>query len=83
VDPASRRRFWLRIHELAVQGVSILVTTHYMEEASQCTRIAFLSRGHLIAIGRPDEIPRQFGRTTVEDVFVELQERDEAALRAG
>jgi ABC-2 type transport system ATP-binding protein len=78
VDPASRRRFWRRIHELAASGVTVLVTTHYMDEAAQCTRLAFLSRGHLIALGTPGEIPRLFGQATVEDVFVALQERDEA-----
>ena len=56
VDPASRRRFWKRIHELARDGITILVTTHYMDEASQCMRLGFLSRGHLIALGTPEEI---------------------------
>ena len=77
VDPASRRRFWRRIDELARDGITILVTTHYMDEARECHRLGFLSRGHLIALGPPDEIPRMFGKTSVEDVFVELQERDE------
>jgi ABC-2 type transport system ATP-binding protein len=80
VDPASRRRFWVRIHELANAGTTILVTTHYMDEASQCTRLAFLSRGHLIAVGTPSEIPAMFGQTTIEDVFVSLQEKDEGKL---
>jgi ABC-2 type transport system ATP-binding protein len=78
VDPASRRQFWKRIHELARGGKTILVTTHYMDEASQCTRLAFLSRGHLIAVGAPTEIPAMFGQSTIEDVFVSLQEKDEA-----
>jgi ABC-2 type transport system ATP-binding protein len=79
VDPASRRRFWTRIHAMAAEGITILVTTHYMDEASQCTRLAFLSRGHLIALGTPEEIPKMFGQNSVEDVFVELQMRDEGA----
>ena len=77
VDPASRREFWSRIHALAAGGTTILVTTHYMDEASQCGRLGFLSRGHLIAIGTPAEVVQQFGQATVEDVFVELQKRDE------
>jgi ABC-2 type transport system ATP-binding protein len=77
VDPASRREFWQRIHAMAHDGTTILVTTHYMDEASQCRRLAFLSRGHLIALGTPEEIERQFGQPTVEDVFIELQRRDE------
>lgn len=78
VDPASRRQFWDLIHEMAGRGTTILVTTHYMDEASRCDRLAFLSRGHLIALGTPDEVTRQFGQKTVEDVFIELQLRDEA-----
>jgi ABC-2 type transport system ATP-binding protein len=77
VDPASRRRFWEIIHDLAARGTTILVTTHYMDEAEQCHRLAFLSRGHLIALGTPAEITRQFGLPSVEDVFIELQIRDE------
>jgi ABC-2 type transport system ATP-binding protein len=77
VDPASRREFWERIHAMAAAGTTILVTTHYMDEASQCKRLAFLSRGHLIAVGTPAEVERQFGQPTIEDVFIELQRKDE------
>ena len=79
VDPAARRRFWQIIHALAAVGTTILVTTHYMDEAAQCGRIAFLSRGHLIALGTPDQITAQFGQPSIEDVFIELQRRDEGA----
>ncbi len=78
VDPAARRRFWEIIYELAARGTTILVTTHYMDEAARCQRLAFLSRGHLIAVGTPDDVPRQFGQPTIEDVFIELQRRDDA-----
>ncbi|HLE56751.1 MAG TPA: ABC transporter ATP-binding protein [Rhodothermia bacterium] len=77
VDPAARRQFWDTIYALARQGTTIVVTTHYMDEASRCQRIAFLSRGHLIAIGTAEEITTQFGKPTIEDVFIELQQRDE------
>lgn len=77
VDPASRRRFWEIIHDMAHRGTTILVTTHYMDEAARCDRLAFMSRGHLIALGTPDEVTRQFGLANVEDVFIELQRRDE------
>lgn len=79
VDPAARRRFWETIYDLARQGTTILVTTHYMDEAERCGRVAFLSRGHLIALGTTDEVTRQFGQPTIEDVFIELQRRDEGA----
>lgn len=77
VDPAARRHFWEMIHHLAAGGTTILVTTHYMDEAARCGRLAFLSRGHLIAVGTPDEVTRQFGQPTIEDVFIALQARDE------
>jgi ABC-2 type transport system ATP-binding protein len=79
VDPAARRRFWEIIHDLAGRGTTVLVTTHYMDEAERCGRIAFLSRGHLIALGTVDEITGQFGLDSIEDVFIELQRRDEGA----
>jgi ABC-2 type transport system ATP-binding protein len=78
VDPAARRTFWETIYRLAARGTTILVTTHYMDEAERCQRLAFLSRGHLIALGTPNEITTQFGTSSVEEVFVMLQEKDEA-----
>ena len=79
VDPAARRAFWESIYQLARGGTTILVTTHYMDEAERCQRLAFLSRGHLIGLGTPAEIPALFGQKTIEGVFVELQRRDEGA----
>jgi ABC-2 type transport system ATP-binding protein len=79
VDPAARRAFWKSIYELASRGTTILVTTHYMDEASRCQRLAFLSRGHLIGLGTVAEILAQFNQPTIEDVFIELQRRDEGA----
>lgn len=79
VDPASRRQFWDTIRRLARDGTTILVTTHYMDEATRCDRLAFLSRGHLIALGTPGEITASFQLPAVEDVFIELQRRDEGA----
>ena len=77
VDPAARRRFWQITYDLAKAGTTILVTTHYMDEAARCERVALLSRGHLIALGTPDEVTKQFGQPDLEDVFIELQRRDE------
>ncbi|MEP6763581.1 MAG: ABC transporter ATP-binding protein [Gemmatimonadaceae bacterium] len=82
VDPAARRLFWATIHEFAATGTTILVTTHYMDEAERCGRLAFLSRGHLIAVGTPQTIIDQFGVKSVEDVFVMLQEKDEGTHSA-
>jgi ABC-2 type transport system ATP-binding protein len=77
VDPAARRNFWRAIHELTQQGTTVLVTTHYMDEAERCTRLAMMSAGRLIATGTPAEVAAQVGGKTLEDAFVILQERDE------
>jgi ABC-2 type transport system ATP-binding protein len=79
VDPASRRLFWQKIYALAEQGTTVLVTTHYMDEAERCQRLAFLSRGKLIAAGTVAEVLAHFHQPTIEDVFIELQRRDEGA----
>lgn len=76
VDPAARRTFWETIYRLAARGTTLLVTTHYMDEAERCQRLAFLSRGTLIALGTPGEVAAQFGTTNVEDVFIMLQQQD-------
>jgi ABC-2 type transport system ATP-binding protein len=77
VDPAARRNFWRAIHDLAQGGTTVLVTTHYMDEAERCDRLAMLSLGHLIALGTPAEVARAVGGQTLEDAYVILQEKDE------
>jgi ABC-2 type transport system ATP-binding protein len=79
VDPASRRRFWGMIRERARGGMTVIVTTHYMDEAELCDRLAFMSRGHLIGVGTPAEITARFGMDSIEEVFIELQRRDEGS----
>lgn len=67
VDPLSRRRFWRLIEELSRSGVSILVTTHYLDEAEHCDRLAIIHAGKLAAIGTPGELKQVFaGRPLVE-----------------
>jgi ABC-2 type transport system ATP-binding protein len=56
VDPVSRREFWEQIHRLASQGTTVLVTTHYMDEAERCHRLAFIFRGSVLDTGTPEEI---------------------------
>jgi len=58
VEPTSRRRFWELIHTLAADGVSVLVSTHYMDEAEYCHRAALMNLGRIIAVGSPDELKR-------------------------
>jgi ABC-2 type transport system ATP-binding protein len=56
VDPQARRDFWEEIHALAARGISVLVSTHYMDEAERCHRLAYIAYGRLLATGTPDEI---------------------------
>jgi ABC-2 type transport system ATP-binding protein len=56
VDPVSRREFWEQIHTLSAQGTTVLVTTHYMDEAERCHRLAFIFRGEVLDTGTPEEI---------------------------
>lgn len=58
VDPISRRQFWDLIHQMASEGVTIFVTTHYMEEAEYCNRLALIFRGKMVALGTPSELKR-------------------------
>ena len=80
VDPFARREFWLRINGFAQQGVTVIVTTHFMEEAEYCDRMLIMSQGDTLAMGKPAEI-RALARTqenqdpTIEDAFVALAER--------
>jgi ABC-2 type transport system ATP-binding protein len=77
VDPYARRVFWDIIRGLASRGTTMIVTTHYMDEAERFDRLAFLSRGRLKATGTPTEVKAAFGEgLSLEDIFVELQERD-------
>jgi len=56
VDPQARRDFWEEIHALAARGISVLVSTHYMDEAERCHRLAYIAYGRLLATGTPDEV---------------------------
>ena len=64
VDPKARRDFWEQIHELAGQGLTFLISTHYMDEAERCDRLAYLSYGNLLTHGTADEVIAGAGLTT-------------------
>ena len=66
VDPQARRDFWEEIHALAATGISVLVSTHYMDEAERCHRLAYISYGKLLATGTPDEVQHLFRLSTWE-----------------
>ncbi len=68
VDPISRRQFWEMIYELSSRGVTVFVTTHYMEEAEYCQRLGLIYRGELIALGTPDELKAGMMTATVLEI---------------
>jgi ABC-2 type transport system ATP-binding protein len=66
VDPKARRDFWQQIHALAADGLTVLVSTHYMDEAERCHRLAYISYGKLLATGTADEVIARAGLATWE-----------------
>jgi ABC-2 type transport system ATP-binding protein len=82
VDPLARREFWSRISALAQRGVTVMVTTHFMEEAEYCDRLAIMAAGEILALGTPEQIKQRM-RTdsqpepTMEDAFIGLLEEHE------
>ncbi len=72
VDPVFRRRFWDILYRLASEGVTIFVTTHYMDEAEYCGRISIMHRGKIVTVGRPGDLMREQGAASLEDLFIEL-----------
>ncbi len=77
VDPISRRQFWDLIYEMADRGVTVFVTTHYMEEAEYCDRLGLIYRGELIATGTPEKLKTEL---MTEDVLEVVCERPETAM---
>ena len=72
VDPAARRQFWELIYDAARRGITVFVTTHYMDEAEYCDRITILVDGKISAIGTPDELKQQYGQADMDGVFTYL-----------
>jgi ABC-2 type transport system ATP-binding protein len=80
VDPLARREFWQHINDLAESGVTVLVTTHFMEEADYCDRLVIMAEGEVLAAGTPAELKNRFRSSglpspTMEDTFIRLIER--------
>jgi ABC-2 type transport system ATP-binding protein len=77
VDPELRVSFWDYFYQLREKGVTILLTTHYMDEARHCDRIGFMKRGCLIAEDNPSELLKKSGKDSLEDAFLEFSKQDE------
>ncbi len=72
VDPATRRQFWELIYDAARRGITVFVTTHYMDEAEYCDRISIMVDGKISALGTPDELKRRFQQPDMDHVFTYL-----------
>jgi ABC-2 type transport system ATP-binding protein len=87
VDPLARREFWRRINDLAEQGVTVLVTTHFMDEANYCDRVVIMADGEVLAAGTPAELKNAFRSAalpdpTMEDTFIGLIEAHNSGREA-
>ena len=72
VDPITRRQFWELIYEASHRGTTVLVTTHYMDEAEYCDRISIMVTGRIAAIGTPAELKQNAGVGSIDELFVQL-----------
>jgi ABC-2 type transport system ATP-binding protein len=82
VDPLTRREFWTHINGMVEKGVTVMITTHFMDEAEYCDRIGLVYRGHILTIGSPDELKQSAAsednpEPTLEDAFIELIRRQD------
>src|SRR5690606_34701052 len=87
VDPITRREFWSHINGVVANGVTVMVTTHFMDEAEYCDRIGLIYRGRLIALGAPDDLRREAASADeadpdMEEAFITLVQRSDAAREA-
>ena len=76
VDPITRRQFWEMIYETAGKGITVFVTTHYMDEAEYCDRISIMSEGKIVAIDSPKGLKTRYSSRSVEEVFIKIARPD-------
>jgi len=72
VDPVTRRQFWEMIYEASHNGITVFVTTHYMDEAEYCNRVSIMVDGRIDALDTPENLKKQFGVNSMNDVFLKL-----------
>ena len=72
VDPVTRRQFWELIYDAADRGITVFVTTHYMDEAEYCNRVSIMVDGRIEALDTPGNLKQQFGADSMDDVFLQL-----------
>jgi ABC-2 type transport system ATP-binding protein len=72
VDPITRRQFWEMIYETAERGITVFVTTHYMDEAEYCDRVSIMNEGKIVALDTPAMLKQKYNAGSVEEVFVKI-----------
>jgi ABC-2 type transport system ATP-binding protein len=72
VDPITRRQFWEMIYQTASRGITVFVTTHYMDEAEYCDRITIMNEGKIVALDSPANLREQYGAASIEELFVRI-----------
>lgn len=72
VDPITRRQFWEMIYETASKGITVFVTTHYMDEAEYCDRISIMDEGKIVALDSPANLKKRYKTKSVEELFVKI-----------
>lgn len=72
VDPITRRQFWELIYEVSAKGMTVFVTTHYMDEAEYCNRVSIMDEGKIVAIDTPNNLKISFGAENMDEVFVKI-----------
>nr|MCU0362018.1 ABC transporter ATP-binding protein [Bacteroidales bacterium] len=72
VDPVTRRQFWEMIYETAAGGITVFVTTHYMDEAEYCDRISIMNEGRIVALDTPARLKELYNAASVEEVFIKI-----------
>ncbi len=72
VDPITRRQFWEMIYETASKGITVFVTTHYMDEAEYCDRISIMDQGEIVALDTPLNLKKKYNTESVEELFIKI-----------
>ena len=72
VDPVTRRQFWEMIYETASRGITIFVTTHYMDEAEYCDRVTIMNEGRIAALDTPSALKEKYSVSSMEDLFIKI-----------
>lgn len=72
VDPITRRQFWNLIYEAVEKGITVFVTTHYMDEAEYCDRVSIMAEGRIVALDTPEKLKEQYNAANMDEVFLKI-----------